>query len=213
MQSVRTGSIGPSPYFGEWCPWKVCQQEPGHQQPYSQKQTSKFQKKGNRNEHYTNNNWTMHTHDQFTIYQQCFIPYLLHVTSPNSRPTTTLLPQFAMNNCQPLSATGSPGLQTRNDINPKPTVPSKTLGYQEQSPTRCRNTEVNRQGGSNKGPSLSKSVPKPNLPGSQERWVIQTSNQPEISELAHKVSLFQDGEPSDDERSVKTRQLDGFNRL
>ena len=105
-------------------------------------------------------------HDQFTIYQQCFIPYPWRVRSPNSRPTTTLFQQLAENNCQPVGATGSLGLQARNDINPKLTAPSKIPGYQEQSLTRWRNTEVNRQGGSDKGPPLSTSVRKSDLPGS-----------------------------------------------
>ena len=59
--------------------------------------------------------------------------------------------------------------------------------------------------GSNKGPPLFKSVPKPDLPGFQERWIIQTSNQLEISEPAHGASPFQNGKPINDERSVKIR--------
>ena len=42
---------------------------------------------------------------------------------------------------------------------------------------------------------------------------LQTSNQPETSEPTHGASLFQDGEPSNDERSVTTRRPDGFNGL
>ena len=36
--------------------------------------------------------------NQFTIYQLCFIPYSWSVRFPNSRPTTTLLPQLVENN-------------------------------------------------------------------------------------------------------------------
>ena len=42
------------------------------------------------------------THQQFTTYQQCLIPYPWHVGSPNSRLTTMLFPQLAENNCRPM---------------------------------------------------------------------------------------------------------------
>ena len=124
-----------------------------------------------------------------------------------------LFPQLAENNCRPMGTTSSPGLQARIDVNPKPTNCAETLRYEEQSLARRRNTEVDKQRGSNESAPLYKPVSQPDIPGSQERWVIQTSDKPETSELAHRAGAFQDGEPGNDEGPVETRRLDGVSGL
>ena len=107
-----------------------------------------------------------------------------------------LFPQLAENNCRPMGTTSSPGLQARINVNPKPTNCAKTLRYEEQSLARRGNTEVDKQRGSNKSVPLYKPVSQSDIPGSQERWVIQISDKPETSELAHRAGAFQDGEPA-----------------
>ena len=124
-----------------------------------------------------------------------------------------LFPQLAENNCRPMGTTSSPGLQARIDVNPKPTNCAKTLRYEEQSLARRGNTEVDKQRGSNESAPLYKPVSQPDIPGSQERWVIQTSDKPETSVPAHRAGAFQDGEPGNDEGPVETRRLDGVSGL
>ena len=77
------------------------------------------------------------------------------------------------------------GLQVGTAGNPSPGVASTNPGYQEPSPDRRGGAEANGQGCSKEGHPLCRSIPQPDLPSPQERWVIQTSHKPETPESVY----------------------------
>ena len=50
------------------------------------------------------------------------------------------------------------------------------------------------------------------ISGTQERWFIQTSSQPETTESVYRENTIQNGEPGYDKRPVEKQRLDGLHR-
>jgi len=76
-------------------------------------------------------------------------------------------------------------------------------------PLNRGDTEAHSKGCSKEGHLLSKSIPKPDFSGSQERWISKAGDQPETTEPVHPPNLFQDGESGDDQRPAERGRLDG----
>ena len=88
---------------------------------------------------------------QFTIFQQCFVPYSWCIVPPNSGPAPVLSPKLAGDNSRPVGTPSSSGLQVGTAGNPSPEVAATNSGYQEPSPDRGGGAEANGQGCSKDG--------------------------------------------------------------
>ena len=87
----------------------------------------------------------------------------------------------------------------------------KSPGNQGPSLNRRRDREACDQRCS-EGLPLHRTIPQPDFPSPQKRWVSKAGDQLETVESIHTPSIFQDGESWDYERPAKERQLDGLSR-
>ena len=112
-----------------------------------------------------------------------------------------------------MGSAGGEWLQARSNITSGAEIP--TFGHRDRQGRLGAggDSESTGERGNKDSTQLPWPISQLHISGAQERWLIQTSNQPEATESVYGEPALQDGEPGNDERPAEEQRLDGLNRF